>query len=115
MITLFHVKQKTKPVRDKRILQRVRRLACCSCGRFPTDEVPNRAHHATGMGKGKGTKNGDDLTMPLCDQCHTEFHDLSGHFKDWDRERLREWQSQMVVRTHGTLTGDPSRPLYFNQ
>jgi hypothetical protein len=53
------------------------------------------------MGKGKGQKNPDDRTMPLCDLCHTDFHALAGMFKGWTREELTWWQNRQVLQAHG--------------
>lgn len=84
-------------------LAEVRALPCCRCGRHPTEYAPTRAHHQTGMGKGKGQKNPDDRTMPLCFLCHNDFHALAGKFKGWGRERLRKWQNTQVLRAHGRV------------
>lgn len=79
--------------KDPRHLAKVRRLPCEVCGR----PGPNDAHHRTGGGM--GTKMPDTATIPLCSQHHRDFHDLTGPFKGWTKERLREWQIRAVMKT----------------
>ena len=71
---------------DEMYLRWVRRQPCCVCGKF----APSDAHHRTGAGM--GIKAHDHETMPLCRTHHRQLHDLRGHFNDWERSTLREWQ-----------------------
>jgi hypothetical protein len=36
--------------------------------------------------------------MPLCRQCHFDFHGACGLFKGWLRAARRDWQDAMVDR-----------------
>lgn len=80
----------------------IRRQPCAMCGR----PGPCQVHHRTGSGMGLRAKDRD--SMPLCAKCHGELHSLSGRFKDFDRERLREWQKAQVavaLDTHDYMHG----------
>lgn len=58
---------------------------------------PSESHHR--VGGGMGTKMPDTATLPLCAGCHRQRHDLSGRFKGWTKERLREWEIKAVMKT----------------
>lgn len=75
---------------ERERLEWLRKQPCCLKGNgrcFGTVQ----AHHAPGH-KGMGTRNHDDTGKPLCVQHHTERHSVSGHFRGWDKARLRDWE-----------------------
>lgn len=47
-----------------------------------------------------GLKADDRDTLPLCLRCHHDLHALSGSFKGWSKQQLRDWQ---VAQVEGTL------------
>jgi 5-methylcytosine-specific restriction endonuclease McrA len=65
---------------------------CCRCGYPP----PSAVHHVT-LDRGLSQRAPDDQVLPLCGQCHVEFHSATGAFKGWDRERRREWQRSRLA------------------
>ena len=67
----------------------------CAIGWFC--DGPIQVHHHTG-GRGRGQKADDSRTFPLCMKHHAEFHNASGHFRDWSKTHRREWQDMMVAR-----------------
>lgn len=62
---------------------------------FAPHDGPIDAHHHTGH-RGIGIKSDDSKTFPLCHKHHMDFHDAKGIFRDWNKQRRREWQDQMV-------------------
>lgn len=68
----------------------LRQRPCCSCGRHGV-----QVHHKTGAGM--GLRSHDHDAMPLCIPCHSDLHCLTGRFATWNREELREWQSQQAA------------------
>lgn len=68
----------------------IRRQPCCFCYAQP----PSVIHHRTGAGM--ALRDHDLCGMPLCWQCHTNFHALSGPFRGFKREHVRGWQDAMV-------------------
>jgi hypothetical protein len=74
----------------------VRIVPCCAP--VPNCNTQSVAHHST-VGRGKSQKSDDDQAMGLCPRHHADFHALSGPFKGWEREQIREWQQEMVVYT----------------
>lgn len=52
------------------------------------------AHHSTGLGRGKGQRNDDHTTIPLCHKHHQDFHSHRGKFFSWDREKRAHWQHE---------------------
>lgn len=65
--------RKTRPVRDKSLLETVRTLPCLGCMRTPSD-----AHHVTTVGAGGGDTV--DNVMPLCRDHHQEWHRRGGGY-----------------------------------
>lgn len=63
---------KQKAFRSKKYLEFVRLLTCSVCA---TDQNIV-AHHLIGIGGmgGMGTKAPDNMTMPLCPECHAMVH-----------------------------------------
>ena len=56
-------------VRSDKYLAYIRSQACCEC--YHRGDVV--AHHH-GKGGGTGEKTHDTMTVPLCNEHHTEFH-----------------------------------------
>ncbi len=81
---------------SERDLDRVRAMPCSVPGCRHAHER-SEAHHITGAGM--SLKAPDDQTFPLCPWHHLELHSLSGYFKGWDGERLRNWQLEQVAKT----------------
>lgn len=80
-------------MKSPKYLAWVRTLPCFACGRSPGGV----AHHRTGAGMGK--KASDRETMPLCQPCHQDFHDLRGMFRGFDRAHIRQWQEMGIQWT----------------
>jgi hypothetical protein len=66
---------KRNPWRSEKYLAFVREQNCTNCGK-PAHIDGMDAHHATGvgLGKGMGTKISDSMTLPLCRGCHQKVH-----------------------------------------
>lgn len=79
---------------DPAYLRFIRSLPCCACGR----RAPSHAHHEIGGGRGKGQKAPDRRTLPLCSQCHADFHALAGSFCDYTLAMKRELQELEIDR-----------------
>lgn len=63
---------KVQPWRCNQYLQWVRERSCVHCGQPNESE----AHHLIGLTGGyMGGKAGDNLVVPLCDECHRGLHD----------------------------------------
>jgi hypothetical protein len=69
----------------------IRDLGCLMCGTRPVE-----LHHRTGAGM--ALRAGDRGGMPLCRQCHRDFHAAQGHFHEWDREQRRSWQDAAIAQ-----------------
>lgn len=52
-------------------------------------------HHAFG----RRVADSDKKTIPLCDACHRAWHNHSGVFEGWDRERRHQWSLWAVEFT----------------
>lgn len=77
-----------KPVRDENLVNEVREQPCVACKKPPRSE----AHHITTRGAGGGD-TGENL-MPLCKNCHYEWH-YSGISKFlWKNPHVKEWLMQ---------------------
>jgi hypothetical protein len=59
-------------------------------------------HHHTSH-RGMSMKASDERTFPLCHRHHMDFHAARGLFRDWDKQRRREWQDEMVERYNRIL------------
>lgn len=80
--------------------RRVAALPCCRCGAPP----PSQAHHHT-QHRGVGQRSSDLYAMPLCPPCHEALHGLTGPFRGYTLQRLRDWQSRMAALTADRLAG----------
>lgn len=65
-------------------MSRVAELGCIACRLLGYEASPAQVHHLT-LGRGKGQKNSDMLTIPLCEPHHTGTHGIHG-----DRAFLRQ-------------------------
>jgi len=81
------------PKSDPTRLAMLRTFPCCMCG----SSRHVQAHHPT-MGRGMSQKSSDAEAFPLCLQCHNDFHNASGFFRQWDHERRTAWQREMTER-----------------
>jgi hypothetical protein len=70
-------------------------------------EAAVQAHHSTnapaeqhgkslGGRRGKSQRPDDAHAFALCLRHHGQFHDASGPFRDWTREKRRAWQDEQV-------------------
>src|SRR6266849_8794384 len=58
---------------DEPLLDRIRAMACCWCGR---QDIPREAAHILGKGFGGGQRLDHSLNLvPLCRWCHQSSHD----------------------------------------
>ena len=73
---------KHKPVRDSIYLDWVRSHPCCSCLR----PAPSDPHHFMEQGGGTGLKCDDHFRVPLCRECHMQWH-AKGRVGSLDREQ----------------------------
>ena len=64
--------QKKKRIKSEKYLEWVRGLPCANC----QAPGPSEVHHIKGIGSfsGVGKKASDYLSMPMCAQCHRDFH-----------------------------------------
>lgn len=65
-------------------MARVAEVGCIACRLLGYGPTPAQVHHLT-LGRGKGQRNSDMLTMPLCEALHTGTHGIHG-----DRSFLRQ-------------------------
>lgn len=77
---------------DPEYLDFVRGLPCCVC----FERAPSEAHHAPGAGM--GLRSPDRTAVPLCTQCHRDFHSHRGRFLKMNRAEKRDWQSSEIER-----------------
>ncbi len=84
---------------DPLYMDAVRKLPCLYyCG---SCEGSIEAHH---MGvRGLGQKCPDDETVPFCSHHHRSWHDCSGVFAGWPRERRRAYSASSIAWTQKVL------------
>lgn len=88
---------------DKEYTAFLRRHGCCMAGHGLCDGALH-VHHAQG-GKGLGTRNADATGKPLCTLHHTQRHALSGPFKGWDKQRIKQWEAETAAHYRGLYLG----------
>lgn len=92
---------KTKNIRSKKHIQRLKSLACMICSFSPVD-----AHHLLRAGgKGMGQKAGDNWAVPLCRLHHLELHQLGGEVEFFERrgmpyEGVKRYATELWEQTH---------------
>jgi hypothetical protein len=93
---------------DRERLAWLRSLPCCGPGPHLGAVAP---HHET-HGRGLGQRSSHQDAIPLCWGCHRAFHDASGPFRGWDRERRRAWQAEQVARHRALWDWRPTEDGY---
>jgi hypothetical protein len=93
---------------DREYMQRVRGLACIvrhmlpdSADGWTCDGWEMHAHHAGE--RGLGQKCSDYETVPLCMVHHRDYHDCTGPFAGWSREKRREFAQAAIEDTQAKL------------
>jgi len=83
--------QKTKPIRDKKYLRWIAGHNCINCDAYDVGTIV-AAHIRWGHEGGTSLKPGDDLTVPLCFDCHAdqEAHPGPEWWANALKNRLRE-------------------------
>lgn len=81
---------KSRRWKSEAYLDYVRSQDCCACGR----SAPSHPHH-WGPDKGMGRKCSDMYTVPLCWQCHEEWHN---HRKIGLRDSGESMDMQVLVQ-----------------
>lgn len=76
---------------DAERLTWLRSCPCAKCKRA----APSEAHHHTGR-RALSRRASDEDAMPLCLQCHRDFHGATGAFKGWTKRQRRAWQDATV-------------------
>lgn len=77
-------------------LKWIRSLPCCRCAK----SAPSEPHHRIG-GKGVGQRNHDNTAIPLCTECHRDFHALTGTFKGFTRAQLADFHDSKLMDLAG--------------
>jgi hypothetical protein len=90
---------------DHAYIRWVKAQRCCACGWHWDPFEKHRpwqlvrrwieAHHHT-QRRSFGRRAHDRDAMPLCNQCHWDFHHARGEFSGWTRDERRTWQSKQV-------------------
>lgn len=82
---------KTAYVRDERLRDMCRAMACQHCGKSGPDAGVTWAHsNQAEHGKGKGIKASDVYVAALCDSCHFQID----QGKDWPQDvKVRVWEA----------------------
>jgi hypothetical protein len=89
---------------DPGYLDRVRALPCCARGLPKATPCSDRVHaHHAGARPGVALKAHDHTATPLCDQHHRDWHDATGPFKVWNKEKRRAWAESQIARTQQLL------------
>lgn len=97
--------------RSKEHLKNVRAIHCLGCGIVGQSQA---AHSNSGAhGKGMRIKSSDEFTIPLCQNCHTDFD----HYSTLDRDKSEKYFMQKLEMTifylqqFGKLLPDAERLL----
>ena len=82
---------KTAYVRDERLRDMCRAMACQHCGKSGPDAGVTWAHSNQGEhGKGKGIKASDVFVAAMCTACHSDLD----QGKDWPQDvKVRVWEA----------------------
>lgn len=95
-----------KPGQDKEYLARVRLMPCVGARLSSCEGHGVDPHHA-GRRPGVAMKAPDASAIPMCRHHHDRFHDAQYPFKDWNKERRREWQDEQIRLTQEELSAGP--------
>lgn len=95
-----------KPGQDKAYLARVRLMPCVGARLSSCEGHGVDPHHA-GRRPGIAMKAPDASAIPMCRHHHDRFHDAQYPFKDWGKERRRDWQDEQIARTQRELSAAP--------
>ena len=89
--------KKRKALRDRVYLDYVRSFPCAWCRRGQ----PSEPHHFMERGGGMGMKVDDHYTVPLCRECHQQWH-TEGHVGDLDRSSTVTmfYREQAILLSH---------------
>jgi hypothetical protein len=88
---------------DKMYTEWLRSQPCAMEGHSECIGAPH-VHHATGR-KGLGTRNHDQTGVCVCSKHHTERHALSGPFKGWRKQQIRDWEETTAARLRREYLG----------
>lgn len=77
---------------DPEYIRWIKEQPCNQCGRQRGCD----AHHRTGTGM--AMRAHDHSAMPLCRECHMEFHAGSGPFKEMKKQARRDYQDEAIQR-----------------
>ena len=69
----------------------LRRRPCAGCSAMGVE-----VHHRTGAGMALRASDRD--AMPLCRQCHHDFHAAAGRFRAMGRQERAAWQDEQIAR-----------------
>jgi hypothetical protein len=94
-----------KPGADPAYRARVRLLPCAAAHMSGCIGAVD-PHHA-GERPGVAMKAHDRTCIPLCRGHHDRLHAAQHPFKEWSKERRREWQDDQIRRTQETLDAPP--------
>ena len=89
--------KKGRKTADKKHLDRIHGLSCCTCGAYPVE-----AHHIR-AGQGMSQRAGDWLTIPLCAACHRGPSGVHGDKSIMRVQKLTE--SDLLDETLARLYG----------
>lgn len=81
--------------RDQEYMGKVAAMACL--GRL----LPATGYHCQGRVNvhhafGRYATDSDRKTIPLCEACHRNYHNHSGVFAGWSKERRKTWSTWAV-------------------
>jgi NMD protein affecting ribosome stability and mRNA decay len=85
---MFYDMQKRPPLRCDGYMAWVRTLNCVACGRTPTSDTLNDAHHCI-ADRYSSAKASDFDVMPLCRTCHTLLHQ---DWPQWEEHHGAQWR-----------------------
>lgn len=82
--------------RDSDYLTAIRGLECSAC-----HAIPCEASHVGP--RGLGQKCSDDEAVPMCRQCHLDWHGCCGGFKDYTKQMRIDWAALAIAWTRSQL------------
>lgn len=94
---------------DPNRLRWVKTLRCLARGTADTCDQVVEAHHAGRRGLGR--KAHDNTAVPLCVLHHRQFHDGSGAFAGWNKDKRRQWSEAAIAATQAAWAVDQRQTL----